>query len=53
MSFTVGEIVEMVDNDWEVGAEIICDGSDDEFDFSEDEELERCTHFLFSCHDFI
>ena len=41
MNFTAENIIEMIENDWDVGAEVICDGSDDEFDFSEDEDTER------------
>jgi len=44
--FTAEDIVAIIDNDWDVGAEVICDGSDDEFDFSEDEDMERYMFFL-------
>ena len=40
MNFNTAEVVEIVMNDWEIGGEVICDYSDDEFD---DEMLEAAS----------
>ncbi len=36
-NFTANDVLHMIENDWEVG-EVICNGSDDEFDFDDDME---------------
>ena len=30
----------MIENDWEIGGEVICENSDDDFDVEEEEEIE-------------
>ena len=37
MSYSASQIVEFIENDWEIGGEIVCAGSDDEFDFEEEQ----------------
>ena len=37
MSYSVNQVVEFIENDWEIGGEIVCAGSDDEFDCEEEE----------------
>ena len=40
MSYRVEDIVEMIENEWEIGGEVICENSDDDFDVDEEEEIE-------------
>ena len=37
MSYSASQIVEFIEKDWEIGGEIVCVGSDDEFDFEEEQ----------------
>ena len=37
MSYSASQIVKVIENDWETGGEIVCAGSDDEFDFEEEQ----------------
>ncbi len=35
MTYRANEIVEMIEKDWTIGEEVICEYSDDEFDFDD------------------
>ena len=37
MSYSASQIVKFIENDWETGGEIVCAGSDVEFDFEEEQ----------------
>ena len=43
MNFNTAEVVEIVMNNREIGGEVICDYSDDEFDDHDDEMLEAAS----------
>ena len=32
MNYSTTDIIEMVENDWDIGGEVVCEYSDDEFD---------------------
>ena len=36
----MNEVVEMIENEWEIGNEIVCEYSDDDFGVEEDSETE-------------
>ena len=38
MNFSVNQVVNIIENDWIIGGEVICDGSDDDFDYDTDDE---------------
>ena len=38
MNFSVNQVVNIIENDWNIGGEVICDGSDDDFDYDTDDE---------------
>lgn len=40
MNFNIEEVVEIVTNDWEIGGEVVCEYSDDEFDDHDEMLLE-------------
>ena len=40
MNFSAQDVITMVTEDWNLGAEVICNGSDDEFD-ADDKELDE------------
>ena len=37
MSYSTSQILDFIENDWEIGGEIVCAGSKDEFEFEEEE----------------
>ena len=39
MNFNAEEVVEIVMNNWEIGGEVVCEYSDEEFDDHDDEML--------------
>ena len=39
MNYRAEDIVEMIENEWEIGGEVICEYSDDDFDVEEEEEI--------------
>ena len=39
MNYRAEDIVEMIENEWEIGGEVICEYSDDDFDVEEEEEV--------------
>ena len=43
MNFNAEEVVEIVMNDWEIGGEVVCEYSDDEFDDHDDEMLDSAS----------
>ena len=40
MNYRAEDIVEMIENEWKIGGEVICEYSDDDFDVEEEEEIE-------------
>lgn len=38
MNFSVNQVVKIIQNDWNIGGEVICDGSDDDIDYDTDDE---------------
>ena len=46
MSYSASQIVKFIKNDWETGGEIVCAGSDDEFDFEEEQCIEHYNYSI-------
>ena len=39
MSFTTKQVVDMIiEEDWDLGAEVICEGSNDDFDLDDEDD---------------
>ena len=38
MNYSAADIIEMVENDWDIGGEVVCEYSNDEFDVDADVE---------------
>ena len=39
MNYTAEDIVDMIENDWEIAGEVICEHSDDDFESEVNEEI--------------
>ena len=39
MNYSTADIIEMVENDWDIGGEVVCEYSDDEFDVEDEDEI--------------
>ena len=54
MHFTIKQVVDMItEEDWDLGADVICEGSDNEFSFEDEDYLsqdkENDTNNIYMC----